>query len=120
MPLNAIDLALIAATFAGILSLAVGMTFLLARSRVQMWIGGAIGRFMQSLSNQAAEEEGAGSPGVSSASSPGVGVLKLGGFSVDVRTIKELLPILPQLMEAAKMFGLLKGGAGGSGGYIRP
>ncbi len=112
------EYALIAAIFATTLTLTVWIAFLLSRVRVQKWIGGAIGNFMTNLANQAAEEEGTGIPGTTS---PGAGVLKLGGFSIDIRTIKELLPVLPQLMEAAKMFGLLKGGGGaGAGGYVRP
>ncbi len=112
------ELALIGAINALILTVFAAGLFGFMRVRVQKWIGGAIGNFMTNLANQAAEEEGAGLPGTTS---PGAGVLKLGGFSIDIRTIKELLPVLPQLMEAAKMFGLLKGGTGGSGGgYIRP
>ncbi len=115
MPLNSTDIALIAATFAGILSIAVGMTFLLARVWVQKWIGGAIGRFMQNLAKEAADEEGAG--GI-----PGSGVLNLGGFKIDVGMIREIAPLLieygPKLLALAKQFGLVKGGGDtGMGGF---
>ncbi len=81
----------------------------------EKWIGGALGRFFQRISAETEAAEGEGG------SSPGVGVLKLGGFSIDVRTIREILPILPQLMEVAKMLGLLKGGgAAAAGGFTPP
>ncbi len=82
-------------------------------SEAEMWMGGAIGRFMQNLSKQAAEEEGGSSSGFSS------GALELGGFKIDVATIKELLPIIPQIIQMAQTFGLMKG-TGGSGGGQNP
>ncbi len=82
-------------------------------SEVEIWMGGAIGRFMQNLSEQAAEEEGI------DGSSPGVGTLKLGGFQVDTGTIKELLKMAPQLIQLAQSFGLIKGGGSG-GGAVNP
>ncbi len=80
-------------------------------SEMEMWMGGAIGRFMQNLSEQAAEEEGT--------ISPGTGTLKLGGFQIDVATIKEIMPMIPQLMQLAQMFGLAKGGGGGSNPFLK-
>lgn len=85
-------------------------------SRAEVWMGGAIGRFMQSLSEQAAEEEG--SEG-SSASSPGA--ISLGGFKIDIGTIKELMKIAPQLIQLAQTFGLVKGGGGGGANpFLQP
>ncbi len=76
-------------------------------SEAEMWMGGAIGRFMQNLSEQAAEEGVEGS-------SPGSGTIKLGGFQIDVGTIREILPIIPQILQLAQMFGVVKGGGGGT------
>ncbi|MEE9173335.1 MAG: hypothetical protein V3U41_10605 [candidate division NC10 bacterium] len=98
------------------LLLLIGVVIRWSRPKVQQWIGGAIGRFMQNLANQAAEEEG-------SATSPGhAGALELGGFKIDVGTIKELLGVLPEIMKAIKMFqgvGLL-GGGGAGGSTFKP
>ncbi len=65
-------------------------------------------RFWKTLSEKVNEEEG-----VSGGGSPGV--LKLGGFEIDVGTIKELLAIAPQALQLARMFGLAGTGGGGSG-----
>ncbi len=106
------EYAIIAAIFAGILALSMygGQSYY--RVKVQKWIGGAIGNFMTNLAKQAEKEgvEGGGVPGV----------LKLGGFQIDVGTIKELLAIAPQALQLAKMFGLTGtgGGPGGGGGKI--
>lgn len=70
-----------------------------------MWVGAAIGRFMQNLAEEA-EVEGGGVPGTP-------GQLKIGGFQIDVGTIKELMGIAPQLIQLVKTFGLLSGGGGG-------
>ncbi len=78
-------------------------------SKAEIWMGGAIGRFMQNLAKQAEEEGEGGVPGTS-------GTLKLGGFSVDVGTIKELLAIAPQIIQLAQMFGLVGAATGGGGG----
>lgn len=102
---------LIAAIFATTLTLTVGIAFLLSRVRVQKWIGGAIGNFMTNLA-KTAEKEG------TEGSSPGAGVLKLGGFQIDVGTIKQLMEIAPQLMQLGQMFGLVRGGGGG--GIVNP
>ncbi len=103
------EYAIIAAIFAGILALGMygGQNYY--RVKVQKWIGGAIGNFMMNLAKEAEEEGGvAGIPGV----------LKLGGFEIDVGTIKELLAIAPQALQIAKMFGLTGTGGGGGGGKI--
>ncbi len=83
-------------------------------SRAEVWMGGAIGRFMQNLSEQAAEEGMEGS-------SPGVGTLKLGGFQIDIGTIKALMEIAPQLIQLGQSFGLIKGGGGGGANpFLKP
>ncbi len=74
-------------------------------SEMEIWMGGAIGRFMQKLSEEA-QKEGGVEGGVP-------GQVKIGGLQMDVGTIKELLAMLPQLLQAAQMFGLIKGGGGG-------
>ncbi len=104
------EYALIGVLFAVILTVFAAGLFGFVRVRVQKWIRGAIGNFMTNLADQAAEEEGSSSSG----SSPGV--LELGGFKIDVATIKELLAIAPQALQLAKMFGLTSGGGGASGG----
>lgn len=116
MPLIWYEFGLIAAMFAGILALFVGLTFKLSRVRVQKWIGGAIGNFMLNLS-KSAEEEGAVPGPMSSAGSP---AFNLGGIKIDPGLIQLAVEYGPKLMELAKQFGLIKGGAGGAGGYIRP
>lgn len=110
MPLTGLDLALIAAIFAGILLLFAGLTFGFARVRVQKWIGGAIGRFMQNLATQAAEEEGA-----TSESSPS-GALNLGGLKIDAGTIQSIAEIL----KVVQSLGFLKGGSGGTHPFLKP
>ena len=77
-------------------------------SKAEQWMGGAIGRFMQNLSAQAAEEEGG-----SSTSSPG-SALNLGGFKIDPATIKSIAEIL----KVVQGMGFLK--KGGSGGFNPP
>ncbi len=105
----------IAAIFAGILAVGIygGQSYY--RVKVQKWIGGAIGSFMMNLSKQAAEEGGDSSlPGNPS------GALSLGGFKIDPQLIQLAVEYGPKLMELAKQFGLIKGGGGGAGGYVRP
>ncbi len=81
-------------------------------SEAEVWVGGAIGRFWQKL-QEAAEEEG---PEGSTA-----GMIKLGGFQMDVGTIKSLMEIAPQLLQLAQSFGLVKGGGGGgSNPFLKP
>ncbi len=127
MPFNIPEMAQIAAIFAGILSLFVLVGGLKARnwlrlkenklrwevgeqikkfrSEAQQAVGGAIGRFMQNLTNQAAEEEGAAGP-----SSPG-GAFNLGGFKIDAGTIRSIA----ELLKMAKDMGFLKSGGEGGG-----
>ncbi len=103
MPLNILDLALIGGMFAAILTVFAAGLFGYVHGKVQKWIGASIGRFMQNLAKQAAEEEGAGS-------SPGSGVLNLGGLKIDPQLIQLAVQYGPKLLELAKQFGLLKGG----------
>ncbi len=100
-----IQTGLMAAVLAGFL-----LTF---RVFAENWIKMAFVRWMKSLS-ETAEEEGFG------ASSPVSGVLDLGGFKIDPQLIQLAVEYGPKLMELAKQFGLIKGGTGGTGGYIRP
>jgi hypothetical protein len=68
----------------------------------EQWMGGAIGRFMRSLTEQASKEEGAGgSPG-----GGGSGVFKIAGMKISISDIM-------QLAQLAKQFGFLKGDSGG-------
>lgn len=71
-------------------------------------MGGAIGRFMQSLTNQAAEEEGGEGQGISSPT----GTLNLGGFKIDAGTIRSLT----ELLRVVQSLGFLKGKGEGGGG----
>ncbi len=71
-------------------------------SKGEVWMGGAIGRFMANLSEKAAEEEG--SEGSSSA-----GELNVGGFKIT----PDLINSIAQLAQIAQQFGLIKGGTGG-------
>lgn len=75
-------------------------------SRGEQWMGGAIGRFMQSLAEEAGDEAGP--------EGGGGGSLSLGGFKIDVRTLKELMEIAPEILAVLRTFGL--GGQGGGGG----
>ncbi len=81
-------------------------------SKGEIWMGGAIGRFMQRLTDQAVEEEGA-------ASSPGAsGALNLGGFKIDAATIQSIA----QILQVVQQMGFLKGvgGGGGSNPFLKP
>ncbi len=100
------EYALLGGLFATILTVFAASVFGFMRVRVQKWIGGAIGNFMTNLANEAAEEGGV------EGHTPGM--LKLGGFEIDVGTIKELIGIAPQLLQLAKVFGLTGGGGGES------
>lgn len=77
--------------------------------QAEIWMGGAIGRFMQNLAQEAAEEEG-GEGGEGGAG------LNLGGFKIDTGTIRAIA----ELAKMAKEFGLIGGGGGGSGGGFNP
>ncbi len=74
----------------------------------EQWIGGAIGRFMQSL-NEEATKEGESGEGPSAAG--GGGGLNLGGFKLDAGTIQSIAEIL----KVIQGLGFLKGGTGGGG-----
>ncbi len=74
----------------------------------EQWIGGAIGRFMQAL-NEEATKEGESGEGPSAAG--GGGSLNLGGFKLDAGTIRSIAEIL----KVVQGLGFLKGGAGGGG-----
>ncbi len=76
----------------------------------EQWIGGAIGRFMQAL-NEEATKEGTGE---GPAGGGGGGGLDLGGFKLDAGTIRSIAEIL----KVVQSLGFLKGGAGGGGGKI--
>lgn len=104
------EYSVIAAMFAAILVAFAAMSFSFARVRVQKWVGGAIGTFMQNLANQAAEEGGI-------EGSPSPGLIKLGGFEINVGTIKSLLEIAPQLMKLGETLGLNRGGGARGGGW---
>ncbi len=71
-------------------------------------------RFWKTLSEKAAEEgdaPGGGAPG----SSPGV--LNLGGFKIDVqsiRTIVQMLPEIAKFLQTIQGFGFLTGGGSGA------
>ncbi len=81
--------------------------FLLAiRLRMTKWVSLGFARMMKEL-NKAAEEEG------TNGSSPGAGVLNLGGFKIDPSLLKAIAEYGPTLLNLAKQFGLVKGGTGG-------
>ncbi len=71
-------------------------------SRAEVWMGGAIGRFMTNLAKQATEEGVEGTPG-------GGGALNIGGFKIDSGTIQSIAEIL----KVVQSLGFLKGGGGG-------
>ncbi len=137
MPLNTPEIAQIGAIFAGILLLFLRVGGLKARSwfrlkenklrweigeqvkrfrrEAQEAIGGAIGKFMQNLANQAAEEEGGSSSGVTP-----TGAFELGGVKVDpamIRTFMELYKLAQDIgiIGPGGLQGLLGGGGGAAG-----
>ncbi len=79
-------------------------------SRAEVWMGGAIGRFMQNLAKQAAEEGEEGTPG-------GGGALNIGGFKIDSGTIQSIAEIL----KVVQSLGFLKGGGvdGGTNPFLK-
>ncbi len=115
MPVNFLEIAV----QSGVIALLLGLIGLYVRykyvpklkTELRQGVGLAIGAWMKGLSEEAEKE------GVEGGATPGM--LKLGGFEIDVGTIKELLAIAPQALQIAKMFGLTGGGGGsGSGGKI--
>ncbi len=82
-------------------------------SKGEIWVGGAIGRFMQNLAKQAEEE------GEAVGSTP-TGAFNIGGFKIDPGMIKSLMELykLAQdmgIIGPGGLQGLLGGGGGGSG-----
>ncbi len=71
-------------------------------SKAEVWMGGAIGRFMTNLAKQAGEEGGETGAG-------GGGALNIGGFKIDAGTIQSIAEIL----KVVQSLGFLKGGGGG-------
>ncbi len=118
MPVNFLEIAVqtgvIAAILAGI-GLYVRYKYVpKLKTELRQGVGLAIGAWMKGLSEEAGSEGGGGGRPLTP------GALKLGGFEIDVGTIKELLAIAPQALQIAKMFGLTGtgGGSGGGGGKI--
>ncbi len=74
-------------------------------------VGRSIGRFMQNLAEEAEKEGTEGGGGAP-------GMINLGGFKIDIGTVKELMALAPQLLQLAKMFGVGSFGGGGGGGKI--
>ncbi len=72
-------------------------------SKAEVWMGGAIGRFMTNLAKQAEAEEGGEGSNVSSSS------LNIGGFKIDSGTIQSIAEIL----KVVQSLGFLKAGGGG-------
>ncbi len=109
MAINYPEIALIVALNAAILA-AIGLyvryrVFPVLKAEAGNWAGAAIGRFWQTLSEKATEDEG----GTLSGSSPS-GALELGGFKIDANTVKTVM----ELVKVAQSFGFLKGGTGGT------
>ncbi len=76
------------------------------KAEAAQWVGGAIGRFMQNLADDAreeGEEDGGGGSG---------GGISLGGFKIDATLIRSIV----ELVKTLQALGILKGGSGGSGG----
>ena len=69
------------------------------------WMGAAIGRFMMKLAEQAEDEEGGGGSATG-------GMIELGGFKVDVKTVQAILGIVKTLQS----MGFLKAEGGEIGG----
>ncbi len=111
MPVNFLEIAV----QSGVIALLLGLIGLYVRykyvpklkTELRQGVGLAIGAWMKGLSEEAEKEGGEGAV---------PGMLKLGGFEIDMGTIKELLAIAPQALQIAKMFGLTSGGSGGGGG----
>ncbi len=107
MPVNWLEIGLVLAINLTILaSIGFYMKFVgipKVLSKAEIWMGGAIGRFMQNLAKQAAEEEGG------EAGSTPTGALNIGGFRIDASTIQSIAEIL----KVVQSLGFLKGGGGG-------
>ncbi len=77
-------------------------------SKAEVWMGGAIGRFMTNLAKQAAEEEG-------EEGGKGGGQLNIGGFKIDSGTIQSIAEIL----KVVQSLGFLKGGGEGTNPFLK-
>ncbi len=77
-------------------------------SKAEIWMGGAIGRFMANLAKRASEEEGAEGAG-------GGGALNIAGFKIDSGTIQSIAEIL----KVVQSLGFLKGGGGGEHPFMK-
>ncbi len=114
MPVNLLEIAVqtgIIALLLGLIGVYVRYNYIpKLKTELRQGVGLAIGAWMKGLIVEAAAEGG------EAASS---GTIKLGGFQIDVGTIKDLLPVIPQIIQLAEMFGLMKG-TGGSGGGQNP
>lgn len=73
------------------------------KGEISIWVGGAIGRFMQDLSKKAEEE------GIEAGGDGAPGSIKLGGFEIDVGTVQTILGIVQTLQS----MGILKAPGGG-------
>ncbi len=106
MPVNWQEIGILMALFVALLA-SIGVYVRLklipgVLSKAEIWMGGAIGRFMTNLAKQAAEEGEEGTPG-------GGGALNIAGFKIDSATIQSIAEIL----KVVQNLGLLKGGGGG-------
>ncbi len=120
MALNYLEMGQVAAIFASTLALWSLIVYLEVKrwlpkkeaeilSKGEIWMGGAIGRFMQSLSQQAAEEEGS--------TSVEAHALNLGGFKIDASTIQSIASILKVVQDLGFLKGV--GGGGGSNPFLK-
>ncbi len=104
MPVNWSEIGVLMALFVALLA-SIGLYVRLklipsVLSKAEVWMGGAIGRFMTNLAKQAAEER---------AGTGGGGALNIGGFKIDSGTIQGIAEIL----KVVQSLGFLKGGGGG-------
>ncbi len=111
MAVNWQEIGIISAIFliylaaAGLYVKFVGMPKLL--SKAEVWMGGAIGRFMTNLAKQAEEEGEEGGKGG--------GQLNIAGFKIDSGTIQSIVEIL----KVVQSLGFLKGGGGGEHPFMK-
>ncbi len=102
----------------GVIALLLGLIGLYVRynyvpklkTELRQGVGLAIGAWMKGLSEEAGKEGAEGGAGA-----PGTINLPVIG-TVDMATIKELLTILPQILQAVQLFGFTSGGGTGGGG----
>lgn len=113
MAINWVEIAIQTALFGGMLGL-VGLYVRLRMaprllSQAEVWMGGAIGRFMSGLAQQAEEEGGGGGGSLS-----GSGGFNIGGMKIDANLIQSIA----ELVKVAQQFGLIKGGGGGENPFL--